>query len=410
MITSHIALTYNPQGGSSAASITSEESEQSTHFNSTLRNRVDGQVTETPIAVVSSPPSPSREKSEEEVLEKEQRSASLEQEMYGLEIRPLPPPSLDNSKVEEDLADSGQLMPQEKFNLNSANSPPPSSQDTSQVEEKFAELEKLMIDERAHKEGIKAREAEVAREVASIKAEEESKLREAAEKKTAEAATAAARKEAAEEAKKLKAEIEKEKREIREKVAKEKQAAEKKARDKEDRKGMEVVATAATAASTPPPPPPEKKKPIKFKDAIGRKFSFPFHLCNTWAVSSRFKKTHLSFRHIRFHANMFRQGMEDLIRQAFLHVDVLNPRVAIILPHVTDGHYDLVGPTGEIILPQVWETMVEPDWAVTMRMWPLPESSKYNEPPEDIIPAVAVTPPPAPDSPDNHPRGMAPFR
>ncbi|KAL8816857.1 MAG: hypothetical protein Q9223_004209 [Gallowayella weberi] len=26
----------------------------------------------------------------------------------------------------------------------------------------------------------------------------------------------------------------------------------------------------------------EKKKPIRFKDAVGRKFSFPFHLCNTW--------------------------------------------------------------------------------------------------------------------------------
>ena len=28
----------------------------------------------------------------------------------------------------------------------------------------------------------------------------------------------------------------------------------------------------------------DKKKPIKFKDAVGRKFSFPFHLCATWAV------------------------------------------------------------------------------------------------------------------------------
>ena len=28
------------------------------------------------------------------------------------------------------------------------------------------------------------------------------------------------------------------------------------------------------------------KDPIKFKDAVGRKFSFPFHLCATWQVSS----------------------------------------------------------------------------------------------------------------------------
>jgi hypothetical protein len=38
-----------------------------------------------------------------------------------------------------------------------------------------------------------------------------------------------------------------------------------------------------------------------------------------------------------------------------------------------EGHYDLIGPNGEIILPQVWETMIEPDWAVTMHMWPVPE-------------------------------------
>jgi hypothetical protein len=33
-------------------------------------------------------------------------------------------------------------------------------------------------------------------------------------------------------------------------------------------------------------PKEDKKKPIKFKDAVGRKFSFPFHLCATWAVST----------------------------------------------------------------------------------------------------------------------------
>jgi hypothetical protein len=58
--------------------------------------------------------------------------------------------------------------------------------------------------------------------------------------------------------------------------------------------------------------------------------------------------------------------MEELIKQAFLHVDVIGP-------HVHEGHYDLIGPNGEIILPQVWETMIEPDWAVTMHMWPMPE-------------------------------------
>jgi hypothetical protein len=30
------------------------------------------------------------------------------------------------------------------------------------------------------------------------------------------------------------------------------------------------------------------KKPIKFTDAVGRKFSFPFELAATWAVSAKF--------------------------------------------------------------------------------------------------------------------------
>jgi hypothetical protein len=56
--------------------------------------------------------------------------------------------------------------------------------------------------------------------------------------------------------------------------------------------------------------------------------------------------------------------MEELIKQAFLHVDVIGP-------HVQAGHYDLIGPNGEIILPQVWDKVIEPDWAVTMQMWPM---------------------------------------
>jgi hypothetical protein len=66
--------------------------------------------------------------------------------------------------------------------------------------------------------------------------------------------------------------------------------------------------------------------------------------------------------------------MENLITQAFLHVEIIGP-------HVAQGHYDLVGPHGEIVLPQVWDEMVEPDWAVTMHMWPMPELPKPRGPP-----------------------------
>lgn len=67
--------------------------------------------------------------------------------------------------------------------------------------------------------------------------------------------------------------------------------------------------------------------------------------------------------------------MEELIKQAFLHIDGIGQ-------HVHEGHYDLIGPDGEIILPQVWEVMVQPDWTITMHMWPLPElKPKHAHPP-----------------------------
>lgn len=59
--------------------------------------------------------------------------------------------------------------------------------------------------------------------------------------------------------------------------------------------------------------------------------------------------------------------MEELIKQAFLQVDVLGP-------HVQQGHYDLTGPNGEIILPTVWEKVIQPDWSITMTMWPVDKS------------------------------------
>ena len=84
--------------------------------------------------------------------------------------------------------------------------------------------------------------------------------------------------------------------------------------------------------------------------------------------------------------------MEELVKQAFLHVDVIGP-------HVNEGHYDLVGPDGEIIVPQVWEAMIQPGWDVTMHMWPMPEPPQ--PPPESPKQPkeVCPEPPPQPCSP-----------
>jgi hypothetical protein len=101
-----------------------------------------------------------------------------------------------------------------------------------------------------------------------------------------------------------------------------------------------------------------RKAPIAFKDAVGRKFSFPFHKCEDW------------------------NDMTRLIKQAFLHVDVIGQ-------HVQEGHYDLMV-DGEVILPQVWEAMVQPGWEVSMHMWPIPGLEKDRVPPPPPPPPGAI--------------------
>lgn len=137
---------------------------------------------------------------------------------------------------------------------------PPPPAETPKDDERFARLEQILIDERTDRE---------AREAAAKKAAEEAAAKAEAERLKAEeiaaassAAAAAAKKEAEEIAAKDAAEAKKEA-----EAAKDKAVAD------------------ATPAPAAPPPPEERKKPLKFKDAVGRKFQFPFHLCNTWMVS-----------------------------------------------------------------------------------------------------------------------------
>ncbi|KAE8147650.1 hypothetical protein BDV25DRAFT_159908 [Aspergillus avenaceus] len=239
--------------------------------------------------------------------------------------------------------------------VESPESSPPPAMDTSK-DEAIARLEKLILEERTEREAREQRE--VARQAALEQEAAEQAAREERahhEKRIAEEAASFARAEAEQKAAEEAAKAKKEAEEAAVAAAAEAAAA---ATEAANAAAAEAIA-AARAAATENPPPPEKKKPIKFKDAVGRKFSFPFDLCCTW------------------------QGMEELIRQAFLHIEVIGP-------HVAEGHYDLIGPNGDIILPQVWETVVEPDWAITMHMWPIPEKPKTPEP---------VPPPPPPPEP-----------
>jgi len=54
--------------------------------------------------------------------------------------------------------------------------------------------------------------------------------------------------------------------------------------------------------------------------------------------------------------------------------------VGTIDPRIEDGHYELIGPDEEIILPRDWEEMIEPGWVITIRMLPMP--SALNTPAE----------------------------
>lgn len=68
--------------------------------------------------------------------------------------------------------------------------------------------------------------------------------------------------------------------------------------------------------------------------------------------------------------------MEDLVKQAFQHVEVLGPQVQ-------EGHYDLVDSEEEFILPSAWAETIKPGSSITMRMWPMdklpPPPTQYGQ-------------------------------
>jgi len=99
-----------------------------------------------------------------------------------------------------------------------------------------------------------------------------------------------------------------------------------------------------------------KERPLKFKDALGRNFNFPWDRCCKW------------------------DDMEGLIHQAFAHIEKIGP-------HVLQNHYDLLGPDKDIIMPEYWEDSITPGMQITMMLWPIPEPPPEPEPlPGDFIP------------------------
>ena len=168
----------------------------------------------------------------------------------------------------------------------SRKSPDPPPADAAK-DEAIARLEKLILEERTEREAREAREAAKQAEIEKEAAEQAAKEERAAhEKQIAEGAAAAAKAEAeqkaSEEAAKAKQEADEAAAAAAEAAAEAATAAATEAANAAKAEAVAAAAAEATAAAEAATP--EKKKPIKFKDAIGRKFSFPFELCATWQV------------------------------------------------------------------------------------------------------------------------------
>ena len=73
--------------------------------------------------------------------------------------------------------------------------------------------------------------------------------------------------------------------------------------------------------------------------------------------------------------------MEFLIREAFLYVEIIGPQVA-------ERHYELLNADEQIILPHVWEAVIEPGQTISMQMWPMVED-KEEEPAVDALEVIA---------------------
>lgn len=113
-------------------------------------------------------------------------------------------------------------------------------------------------------------------------------------------------------------------------------------------------------------------EPVILKDCLGRKFLFPIQTCRSWQVS-------LSEEPRRFKANLVTipQNMENLIRRSFSHIESLNSKIF-------RGSYDILSPTGEIVLPEIWDTVIKPGWVVELRFWDYTKAGETNKKDPDV--------------------------
>jgi hypothetical protein len=136
------------------------------------------------------------------------------------------------------------------------------------------EREKQRIEEWESERKKKEEAEKAAAEAKRIQGEKDKEIKAAAERATLEA-----EKKAAEDAAKKKEEHDTELAKKKEEYDKELEEAKKKAQEFE-----EGQKKAEAEAKSLRPGDDMTKAPIRFKDAVGRKFAFPWHLCKTWKV------------------------------------------------------------------------------------------------------------------------------
>ncbi|KAL6714174.1 hypothetical protein ACLMJK_008668 [Lecanora helva] len=110
---------------------------------------------------------------------------------------------------------------------------------------------------------------------------------------------------------------------------------------------MELSKQQATAANKAE----QNSRPIILQDCLERRFVFPLEMCRTWF------------------------DLEGLIRRRFTPHDPVGLKVF-------KKEYDILSPTGEIILPETWELLLQPGWTIGMRLRPTQEDGRVNHFPE----------------------------
>jgi Ubiquitin-like domain len=77
--------------------------------------------------------------------------------------------------------------------------------------------------------------------------------------------------------------------------------------------------------------------------------------------------------------------MQHIIEQSFLNIEGLGSRIS-------KGEYDLVNSDGAVIIPHLWENLVEPDMLVTLQIWSLPSPQKRSALSATQFPALLSSP------------------